>query len=387
MHRAPLLNIIIIATLLIAIAVNIYSKEKVPGAASAISELQLVMPEADVFKEKQEPFVYYEAYNKNRLIGHCFYSIDVAPEEKGYGGFMQILVCLGKDDKIKNLRILYHNEAPQHTHTITGPEFLDQFKGKGHGDAFIIGEDIDAITHATISSRAVATILKTSVHKLQAAIHGYKKVKPGKQPLNLDIDFYLTILIITFFLVAFYLKKSLLRYAGLFISVVYFGFVKANFISMSNLGSIFLWRLPDPRSNVAWYVFIFSGIGLTFVFTKFYCTYMCPFLGLQIFLNKILKFNIKITAALGKRLRRIRFFLLWILTILVLILNNQNIVNYEPFSTVFLRSGSIVAWCILLIVLGMSLFHHRPFCHYFCATGAFLDILSGWGRRIFRKKT
>lgn len=386
MHRNLLLNIIIIATLLIAIVVNIYSEKKIPGAASAISELQLVMPEADAFREKQDPFVYYEAYNKNRLIGHCFYSMDVAPEERGYGGFMQILVGLDKADNIKNLRILYHNETPQYTRIITRPEFLDQFKGKSHGDAFVVGEDVDVITHATISSRAVAMILKTSVHKLQAAIHEYKEIRPSKHPLNLDVDFYITILIITFLLVAFYLKKSLLRYAGLLISAVYFGFVKANFISMSNLGSIFLWRLPDPRSNVAWYVFIFSGIGLTFVFARFYCTYMCPFLGLQIFLNKICKFNIEITMELRKRLRRIRYILLWMLTILVLMLNNKNLVNYEPFSTVFLKSGSVVAWCIVVIVLGLSLFHNQLFCNYFCAAGAFLDILSGWGRRVFRRR-
>ncbi|MDP6685362.1 MAG: 4Fe-4S binding protein, partial [Candidatus Omnitrophota bacterium] len=64
--------------------------------------------------------------------------------------------------------------------------------------------------------------------------------------------------------------------------------------------------------------------------------------------------------------------------------NNPNIANYEPFATVFLQKGSVVAWAILGIILALSLFHHRPFCNYFCATGAFLDSLSNLGRKIFR---
>jgi len=77
---------------------------------------------------------------------------------------------------------------------------------------------------------------------------------------------------------------------------------------------------------------------------------------------------------------------LWVLAILVLALNNANVVTYEPFSTVFLRRGSMVAWSIASIVLIFSLFHYRPFCNYFCAAGAFLEILSKFGKGIFKKR-
>ncbi|MBU1006121.1 MAG: FMN-binding protein, partial [Candidatus Omnitrophica bacterium] len=45
-------------------------------------------------------------------------------------------------------------------------EFLEQFKGKGADDAFIIGKDIDAVTGATVSSEAVADILKICLERL-----------------------------------------------------------------------------------------------------------------------------------------------------------------------------------------------------------------------------
>ncbi|MFC1667294.1 4Fe-4S binding protein [Candidatus Omnitrophota bacterium] len=387
MRKQVLLNVIIFVTLLMAIGVNVYNRgrEKVAAFVGG-TELQSIAPEADSFRKKEEPFLYYEIYKKNRLIGYCFNTKDVAPEKKGHVGPIEMLVALDRNHRIENLKVLRHTETAKYADRIRNTEFLDQFKGKGPKDAFIVGKDIHGITHATISTRGVASTLKTSTHKMQAIIHGVEDIASQATALDLDKDFYITIFIITFLLIAFYLKAELLRQIGLASSIVYFGFIKANFISMSNLGSIFLWNLPDLSSNVSWFVFIFSGLVLTFLLGAFYCSYMCPFGALQIFLGKIFKFNIKITSALAGNLRKIKFFLLWALSFLVLTLNNSNSANYEPFSTVFLRRGSVVAWSIVLIILVLSLFHHRPFCNYFCASGAFLEMTSKLGRRIFKRR-
>ncbi len=382
MRKDSLLKIVILITLLIAIVVNIYTQKEYSPLTPSTSELQSVMPEGDSFKEKKEPFLYYEVYKNRRLIGYCFNTKDASPDEKGYGGPIEILVGLDKLGDIRDLKVLHHNETSQYAQGIVAPDFLDQFKGKSREDNFII----DGITHATISSKAVARSLKAGLVRIEEVISGFKEKEIKRSSFRLDRDFYITVLIITFLLIAFYLKNSLLRHIGLFLSIVYFGFTKANFISMSNLGSIFLWRVPSLMPNVNWYIFIFSGITLTFLFGKFYCNYMCPFGGIQIFLNKIFKFNIEITSILANRLRKVRFFLLWALTILILVLNNPNVANYEPFSTVFLRKGSIIAWSIALVILGLSLFHNRVFCNYFCSAGAFLEVVSKWGRKVFKKR-
>ncbi|MEE8317593.1 MAG: 4Fe-4S binding protein [Candidatus Omnitrophota bacterium] len=358
MRRKYFLNIIILITILMAIGVNIYQRDL---SDNEISDESIASE------------------------GHTFNTKDIAPEVKGLGGHIEMLVELERAGSIKDIRVLAHSETSQYASGITEPGFLDQFKGRSVRDGFIVGEDIDAVTHATISSKAVARTLETCLQKIDAVKHDREYIREDRQALNLDMDFYITASLITLLLIAFYLSLNWLRYTGLFISIVYFGFCKANFISMSNLGNIFLWRLPDPGSNIAWYVFIASGLILTFLLGGFYCSYMCPFGGLQIFLNKIFRSNIDITPALARTLRRIKYFLLWILIILLLVLGNSNIVNYEPFSTVFLRRGSIVAWAIALIILTLSLFHYRPFCSYFCAAGAFLEILTKLGRKVFRR--
>ena len=365
MKKKFLLYILIFVTLLTAIGVNVYGRAR----PNALISLQPVLPRDNFFN-----------------------TIDIAPEVRGFGGHIEMLVELDKESHIKDIEVLSHNETSQYAVGITGPEFLDQFKGKDVRDEFIVGKDIDGITQATISSKAVARTLKASLERIDGQAKGFYEIPPRFAPRDgwsenfPTIHFYITVLIITFLLIAFYLKNNWLRSAGLFISIVYFGFIKANFISMSNLGGIFLWNLPDLRPNITWYVFISSALLLTFLFGSFYCSYMCPFGGLQIFLNKIFKFNLEISTTLANRLRKIRYFLLWIFIILVLVLNNANVVNYEPFPTVFLRRGSLVAWSIASIVLILSLFHSRPFCNYFCAAGAFLNILSGLGKGIFRKR-
>jgi len=348
MAKNSILRAIVFVTILIAIAVNIYGRKKSDIAAHEIPR------------------------------GYSFNTSDIAPDVKGFGGHIEMLVALDKDGSIKDIRVLGHSETPEYAAGITQPEFLGQFKGKSAEDDFIVGKDVDAITHATISSKAVAGILKASLERVSSQ----KRVAAA---LDLNLDFYITVLIITFLLIAFYLKKAWLRYIGLLASIIYFGFLRANFISMSNLGAIFLWSAPEVGPNMAWYVFILSGLVLTFLLEKFYCSYMCPFGGIQVFLNKIFRFNIEITPALEDRLRKIKFFLLWIFIVLILVLNNAALANYEPFSTVFLRSGTALSWSIALMILLLSLFHNRPFCNYFCAAGGFLEILSNLGRRIFRR--
>ena len=99
-----------------------------------------------------------------------FNTKDIAPEVKGIGGHIEMMVELNDDGSIKDVKVLNHNETPEYAAGITGPDFLVQFKGKGVDDAFIVGKDIDAITGATISSRAVSETLKTCLERVVSKV-------------------------------------------------------------------------------------------------------------------------------------------------------------------------------------------------------------------------
>ena len=97
---------------------------------------------------------------------YSFNTKDIAPEVGSVGGHIEMQVMLDADGNIKDIEILGHNETPDYVAMIIESEFLEQFKGKDAGDALIVGEDIDAVTGATVSSKAVAEILKTCLDRI-----------------------------------------------------------------------------------------------------------------------------------------------------------------------------------------------------------------------------
>ena len=100
------------------------------------------------------------------LEAYSFNTKDIAPDVVGVGGHIEMQVMLDADGKIRDIEILSHNETPDYVARITESGFLEQFKGRGAGEEFIVGKDIDAVTGATVSSKAVAEILKTCLDKI-----------------------------------------------------------------------------------------------------------------------------------------------------------------------------------------------------------------------------
>lgn len=133
-------------------------------------DLYSLCPEANSFKENKEPVLYYEVYKAKDLIGYCFNTIDLVPDERGYGGPMEIIIFIDKEGKIKNINVIKHSETLDYAAGITKEDFLSQFKGKSWTNKLILGEDINAVTQATVSSAAAAGIVKKSLEKIQEVI-------------------------------------------------------------------------------------------------------------------------------------------------------------------------------------------------------------------------
>jgi electron transport complex protein RnfG len=140
--------------------------------ASFEGSLREVLPGAESFKNVAAPGAkseIYEGYAGGKSVG---LAVKVAP--RGYSGEIVMLVGVDPELRVKGMKILGQRETPGLGTNIEKPKFQKQFIGKGVKDAFEPKKDIDAITGATISSRAVCegvkTVLKDSAE--------YRKVKP-----------------------------------------------------------------------------------------------------------------------------------------------------------------------------------------------------------------
>ncbi len=85
---------------------------------------------------------------------------------KGYGGNVWLMVGFLPDGAIKNISVLEHKETPGLGTKMSEPKFIEQFTGK-NPDQFILkvkkdGGDVDALTGATISSRAFSSAVQTA---------------------------------------------------------------------------------------------------------------------------------------------------------------------------------------------------------------------------------
>jgi len=86
---------------------------------------------------------------------------------KGYGGPIRMAVGIGKDGEAKGISIISHNETPGLGANVEKEEFLGQFIGKAISDPLEVGEDIQAITGATITSKAATKEVKEALEAFE----------------------------------------------------------------------------------------------------------------------------------------------------------------------------------------------------------------------------
>ncbi len=89
---------------------------------------------------------------------------------KGYSGHINMMIGIGNDDIVRGVHILNHLETPGLGAKIEDKEFIEQFKGK-KAEEIVLKKDnpkgkIDAITAATISSRAVTNEVKNVTERV-----------------------------------------------------------------------------------------------------------------------------------------------------------------------------------------------------------------------------
>lgn len=90
----------------------------------------------------------YQVRQGERILGYCVQVVTA-----GFGGDMTLMVGFYSDRSIAGVQILSHSETPGLGAKASDAAYLAQYQGKS--GTLSLGEDIDAVSGATISSRAV----------------------------------------------------------------------------------------------------------------------------------------------------------------------------------------------------------------------------------------
>lgn len=133
-------------------------KEMAPDATDPIQP-------AGIWENHNKQYEYYVATSSQKPVAYI-----ASTAGKGYSSFVKMLVSLDMDFRIRGLKILGHGETPGLGDQILEPWFIDQFMGKSLNQIVLVKgetkENIQAISGATISCRAVTNGVKDAIQML-----------------------------------------------------------------------------------------------------------------------------------------------------------------------------------------------------------------------------
>lgn len=131
------------------------------------ARLKQLFPNASAFSPKEGAPPHYTAYAEQApgtrtVLGYAYWTTELVPLERGYGGPIAMLVGMDLKGVLTGLIVVEHHE-PYGNFSIELPAFAAQFKNKSVRDPFKLGEDIDAVSRATITmSSAVRAVRNAS---------------------------------------------------------------------------------------------------------------------------------------------------------------------------------------------------------------------------------
>ena len=136
--------------------------------------LKSLVTEADQYTPVEGKTGWYTATQNGKLIAYV-----VPAESKGYGGAIKMLVAVGPDNKVMKYTILEAKETPGLGDKAAKAPFTEQFAGKTSENLKVTKDasnknDIQAISGATITSRAVTLAVKNAVDEVSNLTKGGK---------------------------------------------------------------------------------------------------------------------------------------------------------------------------------------------------------------------
>lgn len=93
-------------------------------------------------------------------------------ERNGFNGPISFLLLLDAEHQIERVSVLKQGENPGFGELITRSSFLSQFVGMDKDSSFSVGEDIQLISGATVSSRAVISGVERALQHFDQAFFG-----------------------------------------------------------------------------------------------------------------------------------------------------------------------------------------------------------------------
>lgn len=365
-RRSRLWGLAVVVSLIAAwvVGLNLAQADLMPAVREA-------MPQAERFEKATSDV--YEAYAGEDLVGYV-----ALGEASGYGGPLTAAVGVNPAGTIEKVVLADHRETPAWIREVREAEYLDSLSGKKYSESFQVGEDLDGVTGATMSSRGIA----------QAALNGSRKAAqvmglPVQTPPAPRIEFGVPEAALLLLFGIGYLAqqrkfkyKKTARWVSLLGGLLVLGFLYNKPLTLAYINQFLIGFWPQWQTHLYWYLLI--G-GIIFVFTiedqNPYCQWFCPFGAAQEVMGAVGGARVYSPRQFRTFLESLQRVLAWAAVVLALVLRNPGLSSFEIFGTLFSLTGSGFQFILLGLVLVASMFIKRPWCTYLCPLDPVVDFI------------
>lgn len=307
---------------------------------------------------------------------HAVFSAFMTPRPAGYSGSVDLVAGFDDTGSITGVRILRQNETPTFAAGIDSDWFLGQFVGKSPDSPLVPGQDIDGLTHATVTVEAVCEALRrgfaaaraqapdeTSPAVIPPPVSAQTTAREGivhtlrKRPDSGNLP-----------AIIIAISAALLqRYTGpafaACIVVLSLGFLSQQFVSLSHA------RFLLGGSVSAQAALVFAAAALAIVIARRgYCRFLCPCGRTQDLMHALSNAasSAPHTPSGARTIRGAGRAILWSSLILLPLAGGLPLERAEVFSALFLRNLGPWGLVLVISILAGSFLTPRFYCRTLC---------------------
>jgi len=339
------------------------------------SVLSRVMPQAERFEKlDSQTYTVYMGKPAEVLVGYV-----TTGEANGFAGPLKVAVAVDLKGEVVALDVVDQRETPAWFKRVKDSRFLDGMLGKSYADSFQIYEDIDAVTGATFTTRAIAESVLQGSRWIAADRLGFEL--PSKIPPRIIFGFRESILVFLFTLGIVAHRRGFqytrqLRRLSLLVGIVAVGFLYNSPLSLAYINKFILGFWPAWQTHLYWYLLLGGTLLILFVSNRNpYCHWFCPFGAVQECVGAV---GGKKTLSAGQYRRPLQWLtrtVVWLAIVIALLFRSPGLTGYEVFDSMFTGKGSSLQFILLGIVLLAALVVRLPWCTYLCPITPVMDFL------------
>ncbi len=369
----------IAATLVVCSNLLVFAGRRLAPALPVAAAKALAGPLRIEAAHTPNSVTYFKTYDANdTLAGFIFSSADFAPRVRGFGGKINLAVHTDKKGNLLGFHLIRSNETPSYLNMLA--KWLPSLKGNPLFDSQPFA-NVDAVTGATVSSKAILCSLAESGNTFASVVLGQSAAQKSASASRFLFDsrlIYLIVAVLLTFLVifkgGFYSRLFVLAFNFLIGGVL----LNAQF-STEQIVSLLSFNLP-PLSVLV----LTIGVPLIAVlFGNMYCGYLCPFGALQELLSFIIpaRFRPDLSKDQMRKARFIKYIILFVVLAAFFLSRSHDTLTPDPLIKAFVSRASCPRLPLFeLLIIAVALLGSIPFsrfwCRYLCPAGAFLSLFN-----------